>query len=54
MQNTGCFPEIPTKYILTYFLIKKGSHHFNTYKGCNFKLFLVFKSYRTNKKEPTM
>ena len=20
MQNTGCFPEIPTKYILTYFL----------------------------------
>ena len=51
MQNTGCFPEIPTKYILTYFLIKNGSHHFNTYKGCNFKLFLVFKFYKTNKNE---
>lgn len=31
MQDTGCFPEIPTKYILTYFFIKNGSHHFNTY-----------------------
>lgn len=34
MQDTGCFPEIPTKYILTYFFIKNGSHHFNTYIPC--------------------
>ena len=34
MQDTRCFPEIPTKYILTYFFIKNVSHHFNTYLPC--------------------
>ena len=33
MQDPRCFPEIPTKYILTYFFIKNGPHLFTTQKS---------------------
>ena len=52
MQDTGCFPEIPTKYILTYFLSKMGHIILTHTVQTSYSPRIVYFRFRTTLSDP--